>query len=50
MTKQKTHNVTNLTPDQRRQLFIENMTQPNFCAFIKNQNKKQTHYTFQYKN
>jgi hypothetical protein len=52
MSQQKTkqYNVTNLTPSQRRQLFIECMNKTGFTAFIKNQNNQQTHYTFQYKN
>jgi hypothetical protein len=42
-------NVTNLTPTQRRELFSQCISQQGFCAFIKNQNNQQTHYTFQYK-
>jgi hypothetical protein len=50
MSQQKTthYNVTNLTPSQRRKLFIECMNQTGFTAFIKNQTNQQTHYTFQY--
>jgi len=50
MSKQKTqqYNVTDLTPDQRRELFVECMNQRGFEAFIKTQNNQQTHYTFQY--
>jgi hypothetical protein len=48
--KTKQYNVTDLSPQQRRQLFRECMAQAGFQAFIKNQNNKQTHYTFQYKN
>jgi hypothetical protein len=49
MTEQK-YDVTNLTPQQRRQLLAERMAQAGFKAFIKNQNSHQTYYTFQYKN
>ncbi|MGD6853293.1 MAG: hypothetical protein ACQCN6_14640 [Candidatus Bathyarchaeia archaeon] len=48
--KTKRFDVTKLTPDQRRQLFTECINQTGFCAFIKNQNNQQTHYTFQYQN
>jgi hypothetical protein len=50
MTQQKIYSVTNLTPKQRRELFTQCINQDGFKAFIKNQNNKQTHYTFQYKN
>jgi hypothetical protein len=52
MNQQKTKqfNVTNMSPRQRRELFIDCFNQTGFKAFIKNQNKQQTHYTFQYKN
>ncbi len=50
MTQQKTYDVTHLTAQQRRELFIDCINQTGFTAFIKNQNNQQTHYTFQYKN
>jgi hypothetical protein len=52
MSKQKTkqYNVTNMTPKQRRNLFIKCMNQHGFVGFVKNQTNKQTHYTFQYNN
>jgi len=42
-------NVTDLTAEQRRALFVECMNQRGFEAFIKNENNQQVHYTFQYK-
>ncbi|MCW4023738.1 MAG: hypothetical protein NWF01_01725 [Candidatus Bathyarchaeota archaeon] len=45
-----TYNVTGMTSEQQRELFKECINQTGFTAFIKNQNKKQTHYTFHYKN
>jgi hypothetical protein len=50
MTEQKTYDVTNLTPLQRQQLIRECMEKSGFKAYIKKQNNKQTHYTFQYSN
>ncbi|MCW4024306.1 MAG: hypothetical protein NWF01_04630 [Candidatus Bathyarchaeota archaeon] len=52
MSQQKTkhRNVTNMTPNQQRELFKEYMNQSGFSAFIKNQNNQQTQYTFHYKN
>jgi hypothetical protein len=51
MNQQKTkkYNVTNLTPNQQRELFKDCISQPHFTAFIKNQQNQQTHYTFQSK-
>ncbi|MGD6853132.1 MAG: hypothetical protein ACQCN6_13820 [Candidatus Bathyarchaeia archaeon] len=46
----KQYDVTNLTPQQRRKLFTQCISQTGFCAFIKNQTNQQTHYTFQYQN
>lgn len=48
-TKNQQFNVTNLTPQQRRELFAQCINQDGFKAFIKNQNNKQIHYTFKYK-
>ncbi|MCW4025820.1 MAG: hypothetical protein NWF01_12445 [Candidatus Bathyarchaeota archaeon] len=50
MQSAKQYDVTDLTPSQQRELFIKCINQAGFKAFIKHQNKKQTHYTFQYKN
>jgi len=50
MTKQKTYNVTHLSPKQRQKLFTQSIKQEGFTAFIKKQNNKQTHYTFKYQN
>jgi hypothetical protein len=43
-------NVTDLTPNQRRQLFIDHMSQNGFSSFSKNHEDKQTFYIFKYEN
>jgi hypothetical protein len=43
-------NVTDLTPEQQRVLFLECISQAGFIAFEKTQRNQQTHYTFKYKN
>ncbi|MDR0372959.1 MAG: hypothetical protein LBI79_05320 [Nitrososphaerota archaeon] len=44
----KYFDVTNMTPKQRRDLFIECISQTGFTVFIKNQTDKQTHFIFKY--
>ena len=43
-------NVTDMTPNQRRKLFIDCMNQKGFTSFTKNDENKQTYYTFHYEN
>ena len=47
-TTTKHINVTDLTPNQRRKLFIDCMNQNGFTSFTKNDENKQTYYTFHY--
>lgn len=42
-------NVTNLTPDKRRSLFIDNMNKTGFTTFIKHTQDNQTYFIFIYK-
>lgn len=42
-------NVTNLTQNQKRELFIEHLTRAGFTGFIKNAVGEKTYYTFTYK-
>jgi len=42
-------NVTDLTPNQKRQLFTDYYTQAGFSGFVKSKKGKQTYYTFNYK-
>jgi hypothetical protein len=43
-------NVTNLTPSQQKELFINHLNQTGFTGFSKKVIGKQTYYTFTYKN
>jgi hypothetical protein len=43
-------NVTDLTPSQKRDLFVSYITQAGFTGFIKKKIGEQTYYTFTYKN
>ena len=43
-------NVTDLTPNQRRELFKNCFGQDGFTGFIKHKENKQTYYTFKYEN
>jgi hypothetical protein len=43
-------NVTDITSNQRRNLFINCINQNGFIGFIKNYERKQTYYTFYYEN
>jgi hypothetical protein len=43
-------NVTNLTPSQQRELFINHLNQTGFTGFSKKVVGKQTYYIFTYKN
>jgi hypothetical protein len=42
-------NVTNLTQNQKRELFIEHLTLAGFAGFVKNVVGEKTYYTFTYK-
>ena len=44
----KRFNVTNMTPSERRKLFVNRISQNGFTAFIKNKENKQTYYVFHY--
>ena len=50
MISQKTKhiNVTHLTANQRRKLFMEHMNQSGFTGFIKHERANQTIYEFTY--
>ncbi|MGD6851826.1 MAG: hypothetical protein ACQCN6_07195 [Candidatus Bathyarchaeia archaeon] len=41
-------NVTDLTPNQQRELFCDCISQAGFTGFVKKKNGKQTYYTFTY--
>jgi len=42
--------VTDLTPNQRRRLFVDCISQSGFVGFVKSEDKVQTCYTFKYDN
>jgi len=48
MSATKQVNVTDLTPNQQRQLFIDHMNQNGFSSFAKNCEEKQTYFIFKY--
>ncbi len=43
-------NVTEMTLNQRRELFKNYLNQDGFTGFIKNKQNKQTYYIFKYEN